>query len=280
MRGTYGITRGPDGALWFTNYLGSSIGRISVDGTVSSYTDPHIRYPVGITTGPDGALWFTDDSGSIGRITPAGVVRTYGDASTVGHPLAITLGRDGALWATDRGGSIVRITTGGSISRYADSTIRFPVGIAAGHDGALWFTNYTGDSIDRVRVGPAAPDEPAPRLTIGGGGKATAASVVRSGALETVRVEVRIDRRATLRFTVRNPRTGVQLRLQPGSRVAGTLLKQPAGALTASIPAARTFPVQAALATRGLTRGRVYELVLDAVGTTRKRSESKVSFRG
>ena len=73
MRGTYGIAPGPDGAVWFTNYLGGSIGRISVDGVVSSFTDPRIRYPVDITSGPDGALWFTDDSGSIGRITTTGL---------------------------------------------------------------------------------------------------------------------------------------------------------------------------------------------------------------
>ena len=108
----------PDGAIWFTNYLGSSIGRLAPDGTVTTFTAPSIRYPTGITTGPDGALWFTDDSRSIGRITVAGAVTSYGTSTTVGHPDAITTGPDGALWATDRGGSIVRITIGGQITRY------------------------------------------------------------------------------------------------------------------------------------------------------------------
>ncbi len=68
-----GITAGPDGALWFTNFPGNSIGRISTSGVVSNYTDPSISEPTGITAGPDGALWFTNfgggnNPGSIGRI--------------------------------------------------------------------------------------------------------------------------------------------------------------------------------------------------------------------
>ena len=60
----------PDGALWFTNAFGPSIGRLTTDGTVSNYTDPSISNPQGIAVGPDGALWFTNyGNNSIGRIT-------------------------------------------------------------------------------------------------------------------------------------------------------------------------------------------------------------------
>lgn len=42
---------------------------MGITGTVTTYTDARIRYPVGITAGPDGALWFTDYLGnSIGRV--------------------------------------------------------------------------------------------------------------------------------------------------------------------------------------------------------------------
>ena len=279
MRGTYGIAPGPDGAVWFTNYLGGSIGRISVDGVASSYTDPRIQYPVDITTGPDGALWFTDDSGSIGRITTSGVVSTYGDASTVGHPLGITLGRDGALWATDRDGSIVRITASGSITRYDDPAIQFPVGITAARDGSLWFTNYTGNSIGRVGTVPATHEELAPRLSIGAAGVARPAAVVRSATVAVVRVQVRVDRGASLALSVRNPRTGVELRLEPGSRIAATILTRRAVLVSTSISGARAFVAEAVLALRELTLGRQYQLVLDAVGSTGKHSEAKFTFR-
>ena len=85
----FGITTGPDGALWFTNwtyngtnYMQGSIGRISTTGVVSDFTDPSIVEPTGITTGPDGALWFTNyGTNSIGRITTAGVISNYPDPS-------------------------------------------------------------------------------------------------------------------------------------------------------------------------------------------------------
>ncbi|MHB8146280.1 MAG: Vgb family protein [Vulcanimicrobiaceae bacterium] len=69
-----GITAGPDGNLWFTEYngLGHKIGRITTGGTITEYSLPTSdAYPVGITTGPDGNLWFTEQEGNnIGKITP------------------------------------------------------------------------------------------------------------------------------------------------------------------------------------------------------------------
>ena len=43
--GAFGITDGPDGALWFTNNIGNSIGRITTAGVVSDFTDPSINGP-------------------------------------------------------------------------------------------------------------------------------------------------------------------------------------------------------------------------------------------
>ena len=54
------ITSGPDGALWFTNTTGNSIGRITVLGAIQVFTGVGIDKPVGITKGPDGALWFAE----------------------------------------------------------------------------------------------------------------------------------------------------------------------------------------------------------------------------
>ena len=78
INGPMGLTSGPDGALWFTNYnypfLGStfgSIGRMTTSGVVTTYVEPGIDYTSDITTGPDGAMWFVDrGNDTIGRITP------------------------------------------------------------------------------------------------------------------------------------------------------------------------------------------------------------------
>ena len=73
-----GITKGPDGNLWFTNAYNDSIGRITTAGVVSNFTGAGIDHPYGITSGPDGALWFTNPANdSIGRITTAGKVSNF-----------------------------------------------------------------------------------------------------------------------------------------------------------------------------------------------------------
>jgi streptogramin lyase len=147
--GPIGIASGPDGALWFTNAVGNSIGRITTSGTVTNFTDPTISQPEAIVAGPDDALWFTNAVGnSIGRITTAGVVTNFTDP-TISGPSGIAVGADGALWFTN-GGSIGRITTTGVVTIFADESISVPIGITPGPDGALWFTNQFNNSIGRI----------------------------------------------------------------------------------------------------------------------------------
>ena len=179
--GPAGITAGPDGALWFTNFGNNSVGRITTAGVVTVYTGPPIEGPRAITAGPDGALWFANyDGSSISRISTAGVVTGYTNA-TVSEPLDITTGPDGALWFTSSfvaSSSIGRITTAGVITTYTDPTIRTPAGITVGPDGALWFTDvlypntpaigrittagvvstYTGAGISRPQYITTGPD--------------------------------------------------------------------------------------------------------------------------
>jgi virginiamycin B lyase len=146
-----GITRGPDGALWFTNSVGDSIGRITTSGRIASYKGKGIDDPVSIAAGRDGALWFTNFlNNSIGRITTAGVVSNY-TGSGISAPFGITVGPDGALWFVNWGdNSIGRITVTGKITSYGDSSIDSPFWITAGRDGALWFTNSGNNSIGRI----------------------------------------------------------------------------------------------------------------------------------
>ena len=183
------IASGADGALWYPNRAGFSIGRISTTGEVESFaTPPEADYPYGITAGPDGALWFTS-SFAIGRITTSGSIDTYpfyasfdivagpdgalwftqpgfdaiGRIDTSGaitnvytdpsisQPFGITAGPDGALWYTNLGNNTIgRVDVDGNVSSYGDSTIDMPQMITAGSDGALWFTNWGNNSIGRI----------------------------------------------------------------------------------------------------------------------------------
>ena len=150
----FGITAGPDGALWFTNYENNSIGRITTAGVVTNYTGTGISNPEEITAGPDSALWFTNTgNNSIGRITTAGVVTNY-TGTGISYPDGITAGPDGALWFTNfTNSSIGRITTAGVVTNYTGTGISNPEGITAGPDGALWFTNSENSTIGRITTG-------------------------------------------------------------------------------------------------------------------------------
>jgi virginiamycin B lyase len=53
----FGITSGPDGALWFTEQNAAKIGRVTTSGVFTEFSLPRgYGVPHAITTGPDGAV--------------------------------------------------------------------------------------------------------------------------------------------------------------------------------------------------------------------------------
>jgi virginiamycin B lyase len=155
--GLFGISSGPDRALWFTEF--DRVGRISTAGAVTTFPLPNFSPPPGvwkIAAGPDGALWFTENGfmgtpggtalyGKVGRITTAGSIKEF----PAPFALEIAPGPDGALWFTGAGqvgdavvGTIDRITTAGTITQFPlPDSAASPNDIVAGPDGALWFTD-------------------------------------------------------------------------------------------------------------------------------------------
>ena len=173
------ITRGSDGALWFTLYGDSdgpgAIGRLTTAGAFTEYPTPFAPSFAGLAAGPDGALWFSafapDQFGNyyIGRMTTAGVVTQYllpnhGPAGAKGRAYPtyvwdIVAGPDHAMWFpefnSDQNGNsyIGRITTTGVITEYLLPTqYAAPTYITLGPDGALWFTGFfpSGRGIGRI----------------------------------------------------------------------------------------------------------------------------------
>lgn len=127
-----GITGGPDGALWFTEFSGNMIGRITSAGALNEYPTPSAG-PYRIAVGSDGALWFTEYyGGKIGRVITSGAFTEYATPSGFG-PYGITAGSEGALWFTEYNpGKIGRITTTGVVTEFSPPTSSsFPLEIAA-----------------------------------------------------------------------------------------------------------------------------------------------------
>ena len=169
----YGITTGPDGALWFTEENGNKIGRITTAGVITEFPTPTVNSaPAGITMGPDGALWFTEASGNnIGKITAAGVITEFPIPTANSNAIGITTGSDGALWFTEGGANLAigRITTTGviKITEFPIPNIRFsaPQAITAGPDGAIWFS-LIGTDFNRIeRITTAGAFTPYPPST-------------------------------------------------------------------------------------------------------------------
>ena len=193
--GPLGITTGPDGNLWFTEFNGNRIGRITPTGRVTlfplppPYEEPNglptpFTMPIGITAGRDGNLWFTTNNG-IGRITPKGTFTGFYPLPLPNSaPAKITTGLDGNLWFTEQGtDTIGRITLSGSLTEFPLPTANTdPWGITAGPDGNLWFTERGRDieapqrtifpsQIGRITPKGAITEFPLPRygnLELGG----------------------------------------------------------------------------------------------------------------
>jgi streptogramin lyase len=160
----WGITRGPDGNLWFTDQVGQKIGKITTQGTITEYP-VSACCPLSITTGPNGHLWFTVtydnqdvDTSYIGKSTLQGKTSLYPLFSQdYRHPYGITLGPDGNVWFTvywsegleDWGDYVGRITPQGKVTLIPVGSFAHPYYITTGPDGNLWFTE-SGDSMQHI----------------------------------------------------------------------------------------------------------------------------------
>jgi virginiamycin B lyase len=161
-----GITRGPDGNLWFTESAGNKIGRLTPAGRLSEFALPTTCGdslgcgPDGITSGPDGALWFTEATGNrIGRITSAGRISEFPLPTTcpqdvTGLSLArVRKAKDAAIAGSQEGGGTgMAAGSRGVWQRPLDNEGSgcHPVGITSGPDGNLWFTEAAADRIGRL----------------------------------------------------------------------------------------------------------------------------------
>jgi len=150
----YGITAGPDGAIWFTDPGNDVIGRITTDGDYTLQQSAGVEISTGITVGPDNNLWFTVEQSDamIGRITPTGTVTLFKDPGGE-YPQGITTGPDGALWFGESNGTVGRMTTKGKIKHFTLGGVYTEyAGIVTGPDKYLWVTEFVNGSHASARV--------------------------------------------------------------------------------------------------------------------------------
>jgi streptogramin lyase len=116
-----GITAGPDGAIWFTEYGDNQVGRISASGEITRYPLPGTNGgPSTITTGPDGKLWFTEfgtgyitDLRAISSITTSGEITQYPlTEQDMSAGYGIITGPDNNIWISRPINAISRFIPG------------------------------------------------------------------------------------------------------------------------------------------------------------------------
>jgi streptogramin lyase len=153
-----GITVGPDGNLWFTEFGVGQIGRITTGGTVTEFAAA--GNPQLIVVGSDGQLWFTETTANrIGHMTTSGAFGDFPVINSDPSLVGIAAGSDGNLWFCEAGpGNIGRITTGGTVTEFPVSG--FPLQITAGPDGDLWYGEYDNAAIGNITTSGVTHDFP------------------------------------------------------------------------------------------------------------------------
>lgn len=155
----WGITAGPDGNMWFTEYQAGYVGKVTSDGTFTTYSLGRAS-PVDIVVGPDNNLYAGDVYSNIFQITTSGTVTQFPTPSG-SSPYGLVVGPDNNIWFADASGSVGNMTTAGVVTEYSGvSAGSFPGWIAVGSDNNLWFTEQDGNRLARVTTGGVVTEFP------------------------------------------------------------------------------------------------------------------------
>jgi streptogramin lyase len=150
------LTLGTDGALWFTDSTRNVIGRMTMTGSVTTFSitpgSNRTTSPTAITAGPDGNIWFSEIGPQrIALITPSGTIREFKNGLAL---YSLTAGPDNNVWGLF--GSVARVLRDGSATLFdmnEEINNRNPSGITTGHDGHIWYADTAGNRIARLNVG-------------------------------------------------------------------------------------------------------------------------------
>jgi virginiamycin B lyase len=180
-----GITRGPDNAMWFVEGSAQRIGRMALDGTVTSVPLPAGLSVAGsqhpIVAGRDGALWTIAIRFIPGQVptpnTDRVLVRTVPGGSAMevpgAHPSqALAPSPDGSVWYTGHtsaGGIVGHASASGAVNEFPLPVVGLPGDLAVGPDGNAWVvpgfnlaTSATTRALERVTPAGAITSVPTP----------------------------------------------------------------------------------------------------------------------
>ena len=139
--GTYDVTPGPDGRIWFTSPYDKPwiVGAITTTGNITTWPAASNGDPESIITGPDDNIWYTDFGATpdIIRMNTSGtVLATYHSSNS--YAVRLGSGRDGYVWY-NMPARVGRISMTGKQTEYAiGGPTYIPEFMALGPDGRMW----------------------------------------------------------------------------------------------------------------------------------------------
>jgi virginiamycin B lyase len=156
--GVGGLTRGPEGNMWFTDPAANRIERVGPTGHAEGVPVPTAgSLPTGIVSAPGGFLWVTmEGTGKVAKVDPIGhvVESALNDGA---RPAALALGPDSALWVVEtESATLGRVGLDGSASSFplpTDGAIfkgTLNSDIVTGPDGNLWLSQEDGPFVGKV----------------------------------------------------------------------------------------------------------------------------------
>jgi virginiamycin B lyase len=154
-----GIAFGPDGRVYFTEYLaGNAIGQLDpLTDTVVEFPLPTpLSQPSSLVLGPDGGIWFVENGTQrLGRFDPATHAFTEYPLPSPGANLGLEIIERGSgddllfsLPDTNQIG-VFDLATHRFTTYTAPTIASLPQGVAVA-DGAIWFTETLGQKLARV----------------------------------------------------------------------------------------------------------------------------------
>jgi virginiamycin B lyase len=157
--GVGGLTRGPEGDMWFTEPAANRIERVAPTGNPEGFTVPTPgSLPTGIVAAPGGFLWVTmEGTGKVAKVDPIGDATETALAEGA-RPAAIALGPDSALWAVEtETATLARVGLTGTASANFPLPIDGAIfkgtlnsDIVTGPEGDLWLSQEDGPFVGKV----------------------------------------------------------------------------------------------------------------------------------